>query len=167
MNRKRKRLHIWHAYSTNDALSNDTKVNDLVTLNLTLKLKIAFSTWLSLGAHHSVPQTPLGFFLQMKVLNFTDKFVNYYAPPSKMEGYIALHNLCLSVCLVHNYVGIPQTCATYNWITLTPIDFKLRTPNNINIMMIPIALQVKVIFDFVTEVGISVLQTSLVHLKLR
>ena len=81
-----------------------------------------------------------------------------------MEGYIALHNLCLSVCLVHNYVGIPQTCATYNWITLTPIDFKLRTPNNINIMMIPIALQVKVIFDFVTKVGISVLQAFYKHL---
>ena len=68
--------------------------------------------------------------------------------------------------MVHNYVGIPQTCTTYNWITLTPIDFKLHTPNNINIMMIPIAPQVKVkvTFDFVTEVGISVLQTSLVHL---
>ena len=35
-------LHIWHAYSTNDALSSDTKVNDLVTLTLTLKLKVAF-----------------------------------------------------------------------------------------------------------------------------
>ena len=38
LNHKRWRLHIWHAYSTNDALSNDTKVNNLVTL----KLKIAF-----------------------------------------------------------------------------------------------------------------------------
>ena len=35
--------HIWHAYSTNDALSNDTKVNDIVTVTLTLMLKIAFS----------------------------------------------------------------------------------------------------------------------------
>ena len=35
-------LGHWHAYSTNDALSNDTKVNDLVTLNSTFALKIAF-----------------------------------------------------------------------------------------------------------------------------
>ena len=34
-----KRLYIWHAYSTNDAISNDTKVNDLVTLSLTFMLK--------------------------------------------------------------------------------------------------------------------------------
>ena len=46
MNRKRKRLYIWHAYSTNDALLNDSKVNYLVTLTLTLKLKIAFWTLL-------------------------------------------------------------------------------------------------------------------------
>ena len=26
---KRKRFHIWHVYSTNETLSNDTKVNDL------------------------------------------------------------------------------------------------------------------------------------------
>ena len=31
-----------HAYSTNDALSNDYNGNDLVTLTLTLKLKIAY-----------------------------------------------------------------------------------------------------------------------------
>ena len=36
------RLHIWHAYSTNDALSNDTKVNDFVTLTLIFMLKITF-----------------------------------------------------------------------------------------------------------------------------
>ena len=29
---KRKRLHIWHAYWNYEKLSNDTKVNDLVTL---------------------------------------------------------------------------------------------------------------------------------------
>ena len=51
VSRMRKRLHISHAYSTNDALSNDTKVNDLVTLTLTLKLKIAFWTLLSPGAY--------------------------------------------------------------------------------------------------------------------
>ena len=38
---------MWHVYSTNDALSNDTKVNDLVTLTLTLKLKIAFSDFVA------------------------------------------------------------------------------------------------------------------------
>ena len=32
-------LHIWHAYSTNETLSNDTKVNDLVTLTFYLRLK--------------------------------------------------------------------------------------------------------------------------------
>ena len=48
--------------STNNALSNDTKINDLVTLTLTLKLKIAFSTLLPLGAYCSVSQTHLDFF---------------------------------------------------------------------------------------------------------
>ena len=47
--RDRERLHIWHAYSTNDAFSNDTKVNDLVTLTLTFKLKIAFSDSVAAG----------------------------------------------------------------------------------------------------------------------
>ena len=36
------RLHIWYAYSTNDALSNDTKFDYLVTLTVTFVLKIAF-----------------------------------------------------------------------------------------------------------------------------
>ena len=52
-----------NAYSTNDALSNDTKVNDIVTLTLTLKLKIAFSTLLPPGAYCSVSQAPIDFFL--------------------------------------------------------------------------------------------------------
>ena len=39
-------LHIWHAYSTYGALSNDTKVNDLVT-TLTLVAKIAFSDFVA------------------------------------------------------------------------------------------------------------------------
>ena len=33
-------LHIWNIYSSNDALSNDTKVNDLMTLTLAFLLKI-------------------------------------------------------------------------------------------------------------------------------
>ena len=45
--------------STNDALSNDTKVNDLVILTLTLKLKIVFWTLLPPGAYCSVSQTHL------------------------------------------------------------------------------------------------------------
>ena len=49
LNRKRYRLYIWHAYSTNDALSNATKANDLVTLNLTFLLKITFSDPLATG----------------------------------------------------------------------------------------------------------------------
>ena len=52
-------------------------------------------------------------------------------PPSKKEGHIAL---LLSVCW---YVGLPQTCAIYNWRTPNPTDFKLGTLININIKMIP------------------------------
>ena len=40
MNRKRYRLDISHAYSTNETLSNDTKDNDLVTLTMPFILKI-------------------------------------------------------------------------------------------------------------------------------
>ena len=40
-------LHILHAYSTNDDLSNNTKVNDLVTLTQTFVLKIAFSDFVA------------------------------------------------------------------------------------------------------------------------
>ena len=36
---KRQRLNIWHAYSTYNTLSNDTKVNDIVTLTVTFVLK--------------------------------------------------------------------------------------------------------------------------------
>ena len=38
LNRMRKWLHIWHVYSTYDALSNYTKTNDLVTLHLAFVL---------------------------------------------------------------------------------------------------------------------------------
>ena len=45
--RDRSRLHILYAYSTNDALSNVTKVNDLMTLNmLTLTLKVIIAVGL-------------------------------------------------------------------------------------------------------------------------
>ena len=51
---------MWHAYSNNDTLANDTKVNDLVTLTLTFVLKIAFFRHCCrLG--HSVSQTHLDF----------------------------------------------------------------------------------------------------------
>ena len=50
LNRKRWRLHIWHAYSNDDALSKYTKVNDLATLTLTFVLKIASFTLLQPGA---------------------------------------------------------------------------------------------------------------------
>ena len=50
LNSKRKILHSWHAYSTSYTHSNDTKVNDLVTLTLTLKLKLASWTSLLPGA---------------------------------------------------------------------------------------------------------------------
>ena len=38
-----------YTYSTYDALSNETKDNDLVTLTLSLGLKIAFSDFLAAG----------------------------------------------------------------------------------------------------------------------
>ena len=34
-------LIIWHAYSTNETLSNDTSADDIVTLTMTFILKIA------------------------------------------------------------------------------------------------------------------------------
>ena len=37
-----KAIHsIWHAYSTNDALSNENKINDFLALTFTFTLKIA------------------------------------------------------------------------------------------------------------------------------
>ena len=50
MNSKRWRLHIWHAYSINEALSNDHKVEELVNLILTFVLKIAFLDFVAIGA---------------------------------------------------------------------------------------------------------------------
>ena len=44
------RLHISRAYSTDKALSIDTKVNDLVTLTVTFVLKIAYSDFVAAGA---------------------------------------------------------------------------------------------------------------------
>ena len=38
----RVRLHIWHVYSANDALSNDNKVNDIVAFTFGLMLKKVF-----------------------------------------------------------------------------------------------------------------------------
>ena len=52
---------------TNDTLSNDIKINDLVTLTLTLKLTIAFWTLLLPGQGHSVSQTLLDFFYKSKM----------------------------------------------------------------------------------------------------
>ena len=31
-------MHIWHVYSANETLSNDTKVNELVTLTFILRI---------------------------------------------------------------------------------------------------------------------------------
>ena len=46
----RYRLHIWHAYSTNDALSNDTKVKDfdLRDKNSSFRLAVVSKTYLDL-----------------------------------------------------------------------------------------------------------------------
>ena len=55
--------HIWHAYSTNDALSYDTKVNDLVTLTFTFALKIAFLDFVAAGGIVHVSQTHIDFFI--------------------------------------------------------------------------------------------------------
>ena len=58
---RRSRLHLLHTFSTNDALSNDTKVNDLVTLTLTFLLRIAFSEFVTAGGivfHKHIFLTP-------------------------------------------------------------------------------------------------------------
>ena len=52
-----KTSYIWHAYSTYDALLNDIKVNDLVTLTLTFTLKIVFLNFFAAGGIVSVSQT--------------------------------------------------------------------------------------------------------------
>ena len=69
---KRYRLHIWHAYSTNDALSNDTMFNNLVTLTLTLVLKIAFLDLAGTRGTHSVSQTRIFVFI-LKIGRKIDK----------------------------------------------------------------------------------------------
>ena len=43
LNLMRQRLHTWYAYSTNDALSNNTKVNDLVSSTFLLEIVFKFS----------------------------------------------------------------------------------------------------------------------------
>ena len=53
------RFHILHAYSTYDALSNDTNVDDLVTLTLTLCSKNSFLGFVAAGGIVSVSQTHL------------------------------------------------------------------------------------------------------------
>ena len=50
---KRWTLHIWHAYSTNNALSNDIKVNDLVTMT-DLRAKKSFFFRLCCHRGHGV-----------------------------------------------------------------------------------------------------------------
>ena len=52
LNQKRERLHIRHTYprySTNETLSSDTKVNDLVTLTLTFILKMTVLDFVAVG----------------------------------------------------------------------------------------------------------------------
>ena len=50
MRYKRLRLHIWHAHSTNNALSNDTKVNDLITMTDLRAKNSFFSYFVATGA---------------------------------------------------------------------------------------------------------------------
>ena len=42
---KRQRLHIWHAYSTNEAWSNDANIDWLVTLTLSFLLTQPFTSY--------------------------------------------------------------------------------------------------------------------------
>ena len=54
----RQKLNIWQiqkAHCTNDALWNDSKVDDILTLNGTFALKIAFSTLLSTCKFYLIP----------------------------------------------------------------------------------------------------------------
>ena len=58
-------------------------------------------------------------------------------PPRRRRGTL----LC-TYRSVGWYVGLSQACATSNWRTLNPMNFKLGTLININIKMIPIPRQV-------------------------
>ena len=49
LNLSRWRLHIWHAYTTNDALSNDNKFNDVVTLTFVFIILVAFLDFVAAG----------------------------------------------------------------------------------------------------------------------
>ena len=55
---------MWQAYSANDALSNDTKVRDLVTFTLTLKAKNSFLDFVATRGIISVSQTHLDFYIK-------------------------------------------------------------------------------------------------------
>ena len=66
LNCMRYKLHICHAYSTNEALSNVTKVNDLVTL--TFILKIANFGLCCCLEHSCFTNTPIYFYFVACIL---------------------------------------------------------------------------------------------------
>ena len=43
------RLHIWHVYPSTETLSNDTQLNDFVTLTVAFILKKANSDFVAIG----------------------------------------------------------------------------------------------------------------------
>ena len=48
-NRRKLRFHIWHASSTNETLSNDSRFDDFVTLIFTFILKMVILDFVSSG----------------------------------------------------------------------------------------------------------------------
>ena len=87
-------LHIWHANSTNDTLSNDAKVNDLVTL--TLKLEIAFWTLLPPGASVFHKYTLIFIYL-LSSWNGLNYYIYIYAHNcTSVFIYLKIHSLKLT-----------------------------------------------------------------------
>ena len=87
--------------------------------------------------------------------------------PFEDRGAYCCGHVVRSVDMLAGLSVYPQTCATYHWKMLNPVNFKLSKLIIINMKMIPIPqwVKVKAIFSFVAEEGISVLQISLVCLE--
>ena len=53
LNHRGQRFHIWHAFSANETFSNDTKVSDTVTLNVSSEsLKMAVLDFVAARSIH-------------------------------------------------------------------------------------------------------------------
>ena len=78
LNHKRQRLHIWPTYYTNEALSTNIKVSDLVTLTLSIDLYPNKSfNWLCCRQEHGVSQTHLVYLITMTLIY---GLLNFFLP---------------------------------------------------------------------------------------